>query len=1324
MRFNQLFVCADVGGTFTDCLATWADETGEDHTGCIKVLSTGLIRCQVTRILDHSRLQIEIPKELLGGLPGGRLPEEFFCGANLYRIVDGVSLIVGAVIGFDSQASTLRLTPVDDADIFGQIAIGGIVELDCQLEAPVLATHLLTGIPLEQHLPPLTARLGTTRGTNALLTRAGASTALVITEGFGDILLIGEQDRPELFDLAFVKSPPLAECVIEVRGRMDAEGNILDPIDESAIADALRRTRQAGIETLAICLLHAHRNPEHELVIESIAREVGFREISRSSEVAPLIKLVSRAETTTLDAYLNPILSNYVRRVRQQFGGQTCDLQLMTSGGNLVGLEEFRGRDSVLSGPAGGIVGLQYVAQSQQCGLAIGLDMGGTSTDVSRYDGQVGRRYETRLAGLRVMTPMMDIHTVAAGGGSICDFVGGRLVVGPTSAGAFPGPACYGRGGPLTITDVNVVLGRLSIDRFPFPLVPEASHERIQHVASRLTPPPECIELLAEGFLEIAVTHMAEAVRAITTARGVDVRDHALVGFGGAAAQHLCRVADALGIRRLIDHPRASVLSAVGLGIAVSGKIESVGVYRVIGDVTAEAFQRTADPLRRRTIDSLPPQQHGAPETRMECDCRYVGTDSTIPLPVDASPQRFLDELAERFHQQHYSRYGYRRDDRPIEIVSLRCEARESRPPHAERFLSRATRLGTDRDDFGDDGVSGSAPTGKSGPSAAGKTNLFCNGRWQEFAVLDREQLVSGDRIAPCSMIVSDQSTLIVEPHWKGHVAGDGTIVLEPFTEPDASIDHRQDTRDRAAEAVQMEIVARRLQSIADSMGEVLRRTAVSVNVKERLDFSCAVFRGDGTLIANAPHVPVHLGAMGHTVRSLADAFPVMSDGDCFVSNDPYAGGSHLPDITVVTPVFCDLDSAHPNFFVASRAHHAEIGGKTPGSMPPMAESLAEEGVLIRAFPLVRDGVSHQQELRDLLLGGPFPSRNVSENLADLRAQIAAGREGAASLRQMTTEMSLPMVNERMGGLLDVAAASVTRWIKTLPLTEMRFRDTLDDGTMIAVRLQRQEDRLIVDFEGTSDVHRYGFNATESIVSSAVLYVMRCFCDSNLPLCDGVMRPVELRLPVGLLSPPYDPDPAKCAAVVAGNVETSQRIVDVLLGAIGSTASSLPMFRAVAASQGTMNNVLIGDETFGYYETIGGGSGATLFGPGADGVHTHMTNTRITDPEVVEARLPIRLTEFSIRRGSGGVGKHRGGDGLVREFEFLRPLTVSLITSRRTTAPYGAFGGMPGQSGRNILIRRSEPPNDLPPATTLEVGCGDRLRIETPGGGGWGSPGS
>ncbi len=1287
-------VWADVGGTFTDCFVVQ-----QGVRRATKVLSSGKVRVSARRssgTLNQYHLESHA-----GALS---LPDDFWNGAQVSLLQrDATAIVLGNVVGFDAKRNRITLNLAEqsiqhDRDVAMESGDDLLVlEFDADLEAPVLATRLLLGCKLRDPLPALSVRLGTTRGTNALLTRTGANTTLLVTEGFADVLRIGEQDRPELFALAIEKPTPLTEHVIEVRERIDANGHVLLPLDETILRARLLQTKASRDSSLAICLMHAHVDDTHERHIERVARELGFEQISRSSEVAPLIKLVSRAETTTLDAYLNPILAAYVGRVWQQFGGQDrCRLRMMTSGGNLVTADEFRGRDSVLSGPAGGVVALGHVAKSVGSTSAIGLDMGGTSTDVSRFTGRVGRCYESRVAGLRVLTPMMDIRTVAAGGGSICDSVDGRMVVGPASAGADPGPACYGRGGPLTITDVNLLLGRLPADRFPFPLDESAAQRRIEQVAERLPKSVEfpTLESIAEGFLQIAVTHMAEAVRTVSTAEGNDVRQMSLVGFGGAAGQHLCRVADALQMKRIVDHPDASMLSALGMGLADIGRVVTRGVYAELDTASSAWIAPIVETLRSEARDQLAAENiDGLPMGySFECDVRYRGTESSLPIPYgphdDSSlGNQTLPSLAERFHAKHLQTFGYNQPSRPLELVAIRCEA----------TLSPPTSLSKD---------SHTKPHGLK-TSESGK-------HWDAGGRIERSELKEGDILIAPTMVISDDSTLVVEPGWTGSVLAGGTIQLKRQSEGGTNSETTSESESESEnenEAVLLEVVARRLQGIADSMGEVLRRTAVSVNVKERRDYSCAIFRGDGSLIANAPHVPVHLGAMGHTVRHLMSVFPRMSPGDCYLSNDPFSGGSHLPDITAVTPVFCDPEASRgrPDFFVASRAHHAEIGGRTPGSMPPDATSLAEEGVLIRDFAMVRHGVHYEHELQTLLQSGRYPSRNAAENLADLAAQRAAGEEGVRSLVEMARTYSVAQIDHYMQRLLEVAGDTAQRWIDTLPSEPMSFTDSLDDGTLISVVLERSSDRLRIDFTGTAAVHPFGFNATQAIVTAAVLYVVRMVSGSNLPLCDGVLRDIDLVVPGGLLNPPAHDDPAQCAAVVAGNVETSQRVVDVLLGALG----------VAAASQGTMNNVLIGDETFGFYETIGGGSGATSDHRGADAVHTHMTNTRITDPEVMESRLPLRVRCFAIRRGSGGAGTHCGGDGIIREFEFLKPLTLSLITGRRTRAPYGVAGGESGEVGKNTLISAGTT-ETLPWAITREVNAGERLRIETPGGGGWG----
>ena len=1280
-------VWADVGGTFTDCIVN--DESRRYHT---KVLSSGVIRARFEETVSENSIRVS---ELAGQDLQG-----FWDHATIAILdPDGNPRPLGKITSHDHDILAFADTPLSELsnrsrndrssaastmEAFAELRQGAMLEIRTGLEAPVLATRLLLGIPPSDSLPALDVRLGTTRGTNALLTRSGVRTAVLVTRGFADLLRIGEQDRPELFSLAINKTEPLTDRVLEINGRLDACGSVIEDMDTDSVTEVLSALKLEGIESLAICLMHSHINNEHELLVEKLAVQTGFTNISRSSEVAPLIKYVARTETTVLDAYLNPILSGYVQRVWHQFGGSSkCRFRLMTSNGTLVAPAAFRGRDSILSGPAGGVVALGHVAEQAGADLAIGLDMGGTSTDVSRYEGRVGRRHESRVAGVRVMTAMMDIETVAAGGGSICQVNSDqRLAVGPESAGANPGPACYGRGGPLTMTDINLLLGRVAEKRFPFPLNRQAASEALQTVLQQLPEDSrlESTESLAEGFLSIAVTHMAEAVRTVSTAEGSDVRNMALVGFGGAAGQHLCRVADVLEMNRILDHPDAGMLSALGMGLARQGEVITRGVYTPVNQIDPESIEAmvtelTGEAAKRLHAETSPGQQV---EHTLEADLRYQGTEAPLSIPLHP-----VETLQTRFHQQHEKAFGYIRSDREIEFVVLRCDATVP-TEHGQRT--------------------------ETAPNAIQEKELgefWHDGCWIDVTKVDRDSLGKGTAITGPAIIVSDHSTLIVEPGWKAIKLQNGTIEL---TRCEAVSTQDPKGEEMASDPVLVEVISRRLQGIADSMGEVLRRTSISVNVKERRDYSCAVFRHDGSLIANAPHVPVHLGAMGHTVRQIIGQFPEMSPNDCYLSNDPYAGGSHLPDITAITPVFCDPEivSGKPDFFVASRAHHAEIGGRTPGSMPPNATSLAEEGVLIRNFALLKSGKNHESMLRRLLSTGPYPSRCVEENLADITAQQAAGVYGARALMELSQRYSQKLIDFYMGQILILAGDSMQRWIQTLPDKPMSFEDCLDDGSRIAATLQRHANRLEVRFE-TSPVHPNGFNATPAIVTAATLYVLRCVSGSDLPLCDGVLRDVTIDIPEGMLAPPHDSDPAKCPAVVAGNVETSQRIVDVLLGALN----------AAAASQGTMNNLLIGDSSFGYYETIGGGSGATVDQPGADAVHTHMTNTRITDPEILESRLPIRLRRFAIRQQSGGSGKHRGGNGMIREFEFLKPLVISLLTGRRNVGPYGMLGGQAGKPGTNLLVSGQDT-KVLGANVSLTVVAGDRLIIETPGGGGWG----
>jgi 5-oxoprolinase (ATP-hydrolysing) len=1268
MNFRHA-VWADVGGTFTDVVVI--DDSGNRRS--TKTLSSGLVYATVIDVDNEGVTVDKLPVMDNDGFWN----QAKWSSGNVRGIVT------------KSHQQTLQLTSETSRPSVGQTIV-----LDAQIEAPVLATRMLLGTAIDQPLPLLSVRLGTTRGTNALLTRGGVRTALLVTTGFRDVLRIGEQQRDDLFALDIVKPEPLTSDVVEVNHRMDADGSVLEPINVEKLKLDLTSLNKKGIESIAIALLHAHTNDEHECLVEAVARDCGFTNVSRSSEVSPLIKLVSRAETTALDAYLNPILSGYVNRLQKQFGGQSCEMLLMTSGGNLVKPEKFRGRDSVLSGPAGGVVALAQVARDGGSKAAIGLDMGGTSTDVSRYDGKVGRRSESTVAGVRIMTPMMDIHTVAAGGGSVCKYMHGRMMVGPDSAGALPGPACYGHGGPLTITDVNLLLGRLPESKFPFKLDRSAAHAKLTHIAESMGSHwSKDLSVLADGFLDIAVTHMAEAVRTISTAQGSDVREMTLVGFGGAAGAHVCRVAQRLGITRILDHPDAGLMSAIGMGLANVGTTITRGVYRRVDQFSATEAKAIIDDIYHEAKMAL----GGSPIQKVELDLRYVGTESTLAIELSnevANENILTEDLTEQFHRLYEKAFGYNPSERPIEIVSIRCDC----------IIASSTTMNA------------VWPVAlKQDPASV--TRIWQNNRWIEVPLIDRETVSLGQVVRAPAMVVGEHSTLLIESGWIGKVMDSGTIeLLHEASQDVAGQNDNAETENSRSPAssyddpVVLEVVARRLQGIADTMGEVLRRTSISVNIKERRDYSCAVFSADGSLVAGAAHVPVHLGAMGHTVRHIMKSFPIMSDRDSFVSNDPFTGGSHLPDVTLVTPVFATEGTidARPDFFVASRAHHAEIGGITPGSMPPAATCLAEEGVLIRDFALNRSGNDQRDKLRHILCSGPYPSRNPEENMADLAAQSAAGIDGANNLRELCQSIGTRSVSELMDRLLDAAEEQTKQFIKSLPAEPRRFVDRLDDETQVGVTILKQNDQLLIAFDPTP-LHPRGFNATPAIVTAATLYVLRCVSPSELPLCEGVLRCIDLRIPKGLLNPPAHPDPEKLAAVVAGNVETSQRLVDVLLGAFG----------VAAASQGTMNNFLVGDEKFGYYETIAGGAGATANAAGADAVHTHMTNTRITDPEVLETRLPIRLHRFEIRLGSGGVGSNCGGEGVIREFEFLKPLTVSLLTNRRITRPYGIEGGGDGHPGRNVLVR-NDLETELPPCLTVEVIAGDRLIIETPGGGGYG----
>jgi 5-oxoprolinase (ATP-hydrolysing) len=1261
----------DVGGTFTDCLAHEPDGS----TRRLKLLSTGITNGRVAAASTRDSI---VDPSRRGDPPG------FWVGWQL-ALVDqgGTTLDTSEVVAFDRTDCRLRLRELRQPP-----APGDGYELRSPLEAPVVAIRYILGLSLAEPVPPIVLRLGTTRGTNALVTRGGARTALVTTRGFGDVLEIGYQARPRLFDLTVRKPPPLTSAVVEIDERVTHTGQVLAAPSEAVVRRQLDSLHTAGIESLAICLLHADRRPDHEQLVARLARHAGFTEVSTSHEVAPLPKIVPRADTTVLDAYLNPVLREYVTRLTASLPGS--QIRLLTSAGGLVSATDFRGKDCVLSGPAGGVVGFSRAAQAAGFRAAIGFDMGGTSTDVARFDNNLGGRfeleYETQKAGVRLFAPTLAIETVAAGGGSICRFDGVKLVVGPESAGADPGPACYGRGGPLTVTDCNLVLGRIVAERFPFPLDRAAAERRLGQLAAEAAS-PYSLEELAAGLVRIANANMAAAIRLVTVAKGANPADYLLVAFGSAAPQHACAVARELGVRQVLVHPEAGILSAVGIGLADVVRHRSLGIERVLDDVSLRQVGQQLDALERQAREEVRREGVGAERINAtrSLDLRYQGVDSylTIPWPTDG-------DLTTAFATAHHQRYGYIHGDRPLEIAAARVAV----VGQVASTLELSRRASERR------------------PNPQGNIALFLDGRTRVAPLYERAELSAGDHVNGPAVISEQMSTTILEPGWRADVLSGGELLLTDSGEHSA-----ENSAGTTADPVFLEVFNNRLANLAAQMGVTLRNTASSVNIKERLDFSCAIFTTDGRLVANAPHVPVHLGAMEETVRHTLAANRDLAPGDVFATNDPYAGGSHLPDITVVTPVHSAAGKLL--FFTANRAHHAEIGGMVPGSMPPLSQNLAEEGVLICNLRIVVAGESRLDELRTLLTSGPYPTRNVAANLADVAAQIAANRQGANDLAALVDRYTEPVVAAYMNHVQNAAEQKVRQALARLPAGTHEFTDYLEtaDGLSVPIAVRftihdpQSKPAATIDFTGTGPVVAGNLNANPAIVTAAVIYVLRLLVDDDVPLNHGVLQPIEIVLPECLLNPRPGATPETTPAVAGGNVETSQRVVDVLLGALGLTG----------ASQGTMNNLVFGDTTFGYYETICGGSGATADGPGASAVQVHMTNTRLTDPETLERRFPVRVRSFSIRRGSGGAGRNRGGDGTLRELEFLRPLTVSLISERRGPhPPYGTAGGEPGALGRNRLIRADGTTLDLPGIIQLAVEPGDVLVVETPGGGGFG----
>jgi 5-oxoprolinase (ATP-hydrolysing) len=1153
-------------------------------------------------------------------------------------------------------------------------------------DAAVQGIRDLLGLKKGEAIPPSrvgAVKMGTTVATNALLERKGDRTLLVTTKGFRDALRIGYQARPKIFAKEIVKPEMLFERVVEVDERVRADGTIEKAPNLDAVRSNLEEALEDGIKAVAIVFMHAYRYPAHEQAVARLAREMGFAQVSVSHEVSPLIKLVGRGDTTVVDAYLSPILRRYVAQVDGQLDAKNSGARLMfmMSSGGLTAAELFQGKDAILSGPAGGVVGMAETGREAGFTRLIGFDMGGTSTDVSHYDGEYERAFETEVAGVRMRAPMMRIHTVAAGGGSILHFDGARFRVGPDSAGANPGPKCYRRGGPLAVTDANVMAGKLMPDFFPKifgphqdqPLDDGAVRAAFDELAGEVG---KSAEEVADGFIKIAVENMANAIKKISVQRGYDVTRYALNCFGGAGGQHACLVADALGMTTVLIHPFSSLLSAYGMGLADIRATRQQAIEEKYSAKALAALNKVAKRLGKEVSTEVASQ--GVPAKAIKVIVRalirYAGTDT--PLIVKAGS---LAAMKSAFEKAHRAQFGFvdKKKDLVIEAVSVEAVGGGAKFREKKAKTTRA-RL----------------------PSPARRTKFFSDGKWHNATVYTRDQLSPGNKVKGPAIVIEPHQTVVVEPGWQAAITAKNHLVLTRIVKL-----KRIAAIGTKADPIMLEVFNNLFMSIAEQMGVALQNTAYSVNIKERLDFSCAVFAADGSLVANAPHIPVHLGSMDNTVRTVIRDNPEIRPGDVYCVNAPYNGGTHLPDITVCTPVF-DEKKKHILFWTASRGHHADVGGVAPGSMSPNATNIEQEGVYIDNFKLVDRGKFREKELYDLLLGAKYPARNPLQNVNDIKAQMAANEKGLQELHKMVAHFTLPVVKAYMQHVQDNAAESVRRVIDRLH--DSSFEYPMDLGTTIKVKItvDKKKREATIDFTGTSPQQGNNFNAPGPVTRAAVLYTMRVMVDDEIPMNAGCLRPVNLIIPKhSMLAPEYP------AAVVAGNVEVSQAVTSCLFGALN----------AMACAQSTMNNLNFGNKTYQYYETICSGSPAGPGFNGTDAVHTHMTNTRLTDPEILEFRYPVVLEDFHIRVGSGGKGKWHAGGGIKRTIRFLEPMNCTLLTGHRVVPPFGLEGGESGQVGENSVRRNDGTIEKLKGCDSTEIDAGEAIIIQSPTAGGYGS---
>ncbi|MBL7816690.1 MAG: hydantoinase B/oxoprolinase family protein [Saprospiraceae bacterium] len=1272
--FNTHFlISVDTGGTFSDCIAI--DSNGNTHT--CKILSNSSLRGSIIEWVDERTFYVQ---------NSWLAHRDIFKGYRFRLLNHPLSNMTDFYIkNYDSNKKTIILNQPLPAECYGQKLA---FDITADEEAPILAVRLITQTALDEPFPPLDLRLGTTRGTNALLEEKGAKTAFLTTEGFADILEIGTQQRPDLFALHIQKPKPLYTEGVEIEERLDAKGNILKPLNVNSLEYKITLLKKKKIESIALALMHSYRNPEQEQMVKKIL-EKHFDYISLSSELSQQIKFVPRAQTAVVNAYLAPILNDYLKKITQKLPSEA--LRVMTSAGNLIVSNFFMPKDSLLSGPAGGVVGAATIGQRSGFEQLITFDMGGTSTDVARYDGDFDYRFDVNIRNATVFSPALHIETVAAGGGSVCYFDGKKLCVGPESAGSSPGPACYGAGGPLTITDVNLLLGRLDAAQFGIPIFIEKAKEKLIDLQEIIKESGYNIseEKILNGFLVIANERMADAIRKISVAKGYAPPQYALLVFGGAGGLHACSMARLLDMKTILVPEHAGILSAYGILNAAIERFEEKQILKPVSEAHYTTLQQDFTNLtalaRTKLIAEGVDKQHIQVKKQL-IFCRLQGQDATIELD-------FEPDFTEKFREKYEKIYGHWVENRAIEVESIRVIAGERKENRNPLEINKQS--------------DNSQTPPQYQPEFRHKIQALVGQNWQEVPVYFREDLRTGAMVQGFALLLDKYSTTVIEENFILKIDKYNTAIIQKANNDKTT--NFKANQSNNNQTIDLELFTNRFMSLASNMGAMLQRTALSVNVKERLDFSCALLDKDGYLIANAPHIPVHLGSLGVCVREVLKVLKI-EKGDTVVTNHPAFGGSHLPDVTLISA--CYTEGGQLIGYVANRCHHSEIGGIRPASMPPNATRLIEEGVIIEPMYLVKNNITDWESISYKLQFNTYPTRSLSENLADLNAALAANINGVMALQQMVAEHGLEKVHYYMSELKNYSAERLT-------LSLNRFKkmsdspkfytaeEQLDDGTLLKVKISI-EDKIVFDFSGTSPVHKGNLNATPAIVNSVVIYVLRLLVAENIPLNEGFMQNVGLILPKNsILNPDFRENTEGYPAVVGGNVETSQRLTDTILKAL----------KLLACGQGTMNNVLFGNHNFGYYETICGGSGAGDGFDGTDAVHTHMTNTRITDPEILEFRYPVRLDTFKIRKNSGGKGKFKGGNGIVRQLTFLDDVALSVLTQHRKVAPFGLNGGEAGKIGKQYLLLKNGKKKNLKGIDGANLTAGDTFVIETPGGG-------